>query len=171
MRTREEQISELRTQIFNADCFTSLSKAKEKAESYIFEAERRAEQRVREEILHRVTSDENKDRYEEIKEYAEGMSKEFWSTCLKLHPDQDYSSLSAVSIFRCGYDLGAKETQERIGRDSERLDWLASCLIDIRINKLTVSSKRPRYTKTITVSGPLPSFHFRVAIDAAREGE
>lgn len=50
MRTREEQIAALRTQIFNADCFTSLSKAEEKAESYIIEAERRAEQRVRVEI-------------------------------------------------------------------------------------------------------------------------
>lgn len=50
MRTREEQISELRTQIFNADCFTSLSKAEEKAETYILEAERRAEQHVRAEI-------------------------------------------------------------------------------------------------------------------------
>lgn len=50
MRTREEQISELRAQIFTADCFTSLSGAKEKAEAHILEAERRAEQRVRAEI-------------------------------------------------------------------------------------------------------------------------
>lgn len=50
MRTREDQISELRAQIFTADCFTSLSGAKEKAEAHILEAERRAEERVRAEI-------------------------------------------------------------------------------------------------------------------------
>ncbi|MCG4261327.1 hypothetical protein K6W36_12205 [Acetobacter senegalensis] len=50
MRTREEQISALRNQIFTVDCFTSLTEAHAAAEAHILEAERRAEQRVRAEI-------------------------------------------------------------------------------------------------------------------------
>ena len=50
MRTREEQISALRNQIFTVDCFTSLTEANAAAEAHILEAERRAEQRVRAEI-------------------------------------------------------------------------------------------------------------------------
>ncbi|MFE8872745.1 hypothetical protein ACE4RV_06190 [Acetobacter persici] len=50
MRTREEQISALRNQIFTVDCFTSLTEVHAAAEAHILEAERRAEQRVRAEI-------------------------------------------------------------------------------------------------------------------------
>lgn len=155
MRTREEQIDSL---YYGHNRYSTITQ--DAFRNHLIEAERRAEQRVRAEILHRVTSDENKDRYEEIKEYAEGMSKKFWSTCLKLHPDQDYSSLSAVSIFRCGYNLGAKETQERIGRDSERLDWLGCNLLEVRVS-------RPKHT--VTIRGPLDLSHFRKTIDAERE--
>ena len=69
-----------------------------------------------------------------------------------------------------GYILRAEQrVREEMGKDSDRLDWVSSTLIEMNLLVATSATGRRRFVKNATLSGPLLASDFRMSIDAARE--
>lgn len=62
-----------------------------------------------------------------------------------------------------------QRVREEMGKDRDRLDWMSSTLIEMKLLVATSGTGRRRFVTNATLSGPLPASDFRMSIDAARE--
>ena len=62
-----------------------------------------------------------------------------------------------------------QRAREEMGKDSDRLDWISSTLIEMKLLVAASVTGRRRFVTNVMLSGPLRASDFRMSIDAARE--